>query len=44
MVALGKVAQWPRSDIRAMTPEEFLGYMEAAEAVEVGVSGSAAYG
>ncbi len=40
MVALGKVAQWPRSDIRAMTPEEFLGYMEAAEAVEETSRGS----
>ena len=34
MVALGKISQWQRSELRAMTPEEFGAYIEAAEAVE----------
>ena len=34
MVALGKISQWSRSELRAMTPEEFGAYIEAAEAVE----------
>lgn len=39
MVALGKVAQWPRSEIRAMSPEVFALYLDAAAAVEKAGSG-----
>lgn len=38
MVALGKVAQWSRSEIRAMSPEVFTSYLDAA-AVEKTASG-----
>lgn len=39
MVALGKVAHWPRSEIRAMSPEVFASYLDAAAAVEKAASG-----
>ena len=39
MVALGKVAQWSRSEIRAMSPEGFTSYLDAAAAVEKAASG-----
>ena len=39
MVALGKVAHWPRSEIRDMSPEVFTNYLDAAAAVEKAASG-----
>lgn len=38
MVALGKITHWPRSEIRAMSPEVFTHYLDAA-AVEKAASG-----
>lgn len=39
MVALGKISHWPRSEIRAMSPEAFASYLDAAAAVEKAASG-----
>ncbi len=39
MVALGKITHWPRSEIRAMSPEVFTHYLDAAAAVEKAASG-----
>lgn len=39
MIALSKSAQWSRSDIRAMTPQEFESYLKAAETVEKRIHG-----
>ncbi len=39
MVALGKITHWPRSEIRAMSPEVFASYLDAAAAVEKAASG-----
>ena len=39
MVALGNVAHWHRSEIRAMSPEVFTSYLDAAAAVEKAASG-----
>jgi hypothetical protein len=30
MLRLGRYSNWPRSDIREMTPEEFAGYLRSA--------------
>ena len=30
MVALGKITHWSRSEIRAMSPEVFTNYLDAA--------------
>lgn len=30
MLRLGRFSNWSRSEIRAMTPAEFAGYMQAA--------------
>jgi hypothetical protein len=38
MVALGKITHWSRSEIRAMSPEVFTSYLDAA-AVEKTASG-----
>ncbi len=39
MVALGKITHWSRSEIRAMSPEVFTNYLDAAAAVEKAASG-----
>lgn len=40
MVALGKITHWSRSEIRAMSPEVFTSYLDAAAAaVEKTASG-----
>ncbi|WP_279061064.1 hypothetical protein [Bilophila wadsworthia] len=33
MLQLGRFSNWPRSDIREMTPAEFAGYVQAATGI-----------